>query len=308
MNDGGYMSVSPLSSNVVFCTGNLYTGSEWDIGVSHSSNGGTNWEHDTLPQGSNGLAIAYDPFDSNRVYVAGDSAYNYSDPAFLITTDLGTTWTSSHTGMTGRVWTIAADPNQSGLLYCGTYQGVFKSTNGGASWATTGFTRDTRAVVIDAATGDVYAGTYGYGVSISTDAGGTWNTMNTGLTNSSILSLDLRGGSDVTLFAGTDGGGVYRTSLPTGIAEGGKPQATSRKLALSVSPNPCHATTLIQFSTPRTASTRLTLYDASGRFVREFAPQSSSFTLRTTGLTPGAYFVRLSDGVETRTARLTVLQ
>jgi photosystem II stability/assembly factor-like uncharacterized protein len=307
MNDGGYMAVSPHSSNIVFCTGNLYPSSTWDIGVSHSSDGGTTWVHDTLTQGSNGLAIAYDPFDTNRVYVAGDSAYDYSDPAFLITTDLGATWTSSHTGMTGRVWTIAADPNQSGLLYCGTYQGVFKSTNGGATWSGTGFAHDTRALVIDAATGDVYAGTYGNGVYISTDAGATWNPLNTGLTNENVLSLDGRSGSELTLLAGTDGGGVFCTSLPTGIA-GSHSGVRGSQLALSVSPNPCHATALIRFSTPRTTSTRLTLYDASGRFVRELVPQSSWITLRTAQLTPGAYFVRLSDGVEARTARLTVLE
>jgi hypothetical protein len=292
----------------VFCTGNLYPSSAWDIGVSHSSDGGTTWVHDTLTQGSNGLAIAYDPFDTSRVYIAGDSAYSYSDAAFLITTDLGATWASSHTGLVGRVWSIAVDPNQSGVLYCGTYQGVFKSTDGGASWSTTNFSHDTRAVLIDAATGDVYAGTYGNGVYTSTDAGATWNPMNAGLANSNVLSLDLRlRGSDVTLFAGTDGGGVFRTSLLTGIA-GPRSGVRTSRLALSVSPNPCHATALIRFSTPRPASTRLTLYDASGRFVRELNPQFSSVTLRTAQLAPGAYFVRLSDGADTRTARLTVLE
>jgi photosystem II stability/assembly factor-like uncharacterized protein len=307
MNDGGYMAVSPYSSNVVFCTGNIYTGSEWNIGISHSSDGGLTWGHDTIPLGSNGFAIAFDPFDSNRVYVAGDSAYNYSCPAFLITTDLGLTWTQSHTGMTGRVWTMAVDPNQSGLLYCGTYQGIFKSTDGGANWASTGFTRDTRTLVIDPESGIIYAGTYGYGVYMSSDYGANWVAMNTGLTNSSILSLDLRSGSEVTLFAGTEGGSVFRTTLGSGIATPGS-GVRNPQFAFSVSPNPCHAATTIRFSSTLTARAMVALYDASGRFVNSWTPNSSSFTVSTAHLTPGAYFVRLTDGARTRTARLTVLE
>jgi hypothetical protein len=307
MNDGGSIAVSPHSSDVVFCTGNVYPNSVWNIGISHTSNGGLNWEHDTIPLGSNGFAVAYDPFDANRVYVAGDSAYNYSYPQFLITTDLGSTWTSSHAGMTGRVWTVAADPDQSGVLYCGTYQGIFKSLDGGASWASTGFTRDTRTMVIDAENGIIYAGTYSYGVYMSNDYGANWVAMNTGLTNTKILSLDLRSGSEVTLFAGTEGGSVFRTTLASGIASPGTP-ARGSQFAFSVSPNPCHAATTVRFSSSLTARATVALYDASGRIVNSWMPTTSSFTMNTEHLTPGAYFVRLADGARTRTARLTVLE
>ena len=306
MNDGGFMAVSPLDSNVVFCTGNVYTGSEWDIGVSHSSDGGTTWEHDTITAGSNGFAIAFDPFDSNRVYVGGDSAYNYGYPQFLITTDLGETWTASHTGMTGRIWTIAADPTHAGVLYSGTYQGVFKSTNSGASWAATGFTHDTRALVIDPTNGNtVYAGTYGSGVYITTDAGATWNPMNTGLNNNNILSLGLRSGADVTLFAGTDGGSVYRTALTTGIAG---PSPIVHRSSFTVFPDPCRELATVSFSSSLLSpNSSLSIYDASGSLVRSFKVRTSSFELRTSGLAPGTYFVRLNAGKETRTARLTIV-
>ena len=306
MNDGGYMAVSPFNSSIVFCTGNVYPGSEWNIGVSHTSDDGTTWEHDTIPLGSNGFAIAFDPFDSNRVYVGGDSAYNYSYPQLLITTDLGATWTASHTGMTGRIWTLAADPTQSGVLYSGTYQGVFKSTNSGASWAATGFTHDTRALVIDPTNGNtVYAGTYGSGVYITTDAGATWNPMNTGLNNNNILSLGLRTGAEVTLFAGTDGGSVYRTALTTGIAG---PSPIVHRSSFTVFPDPCRELATVSFSSSLLSpNSSLSIYDASGSLVRSFKVRTSSFELRTSGLAPGTYFVRLNAGKETRTARLTIV-
>ncbi|MEO0078595.1 MAG: hypothetical protein ABIK86_06330, partial [candidate division WOR-3 bacterium] len=99
------MAVSPHSSDIVFCVGNVYN-SAYFFAVSHTSDGST-FEHDTIALGSRGWAVAFDPVDPNRVYVGGDSAYNY--PCLLITTDCGTTWTMSRTGLVGAVWTIAVD-------------------------------------------------------------------------------------------------------------------------------------------------------------------------------------------------------
>ena len=73
MNDGGFMAISPFNSNIVFATGNVYNAA-YLIGVSHTSDGGTTWEHDTIDLGTRGWAVAFDGVDSNRVYVGGDSA------------------------------------------------------------------------------------------------------------------------------------------------------------------------------------------------------------------------------------------
>ena len=107
MNDGGYMAVSPLSSNIVFATGNVYNAGYF-LGITLTTDGGATWGHDTLVSATRGWAVAFDPIDSNRVYVGGDSAYSY--PALLITTDLGVTWTMSHTGLNGTVNALATVP------------------------------------------------------------------------------------------------------------------------------------------------------------------------------------------------------
>jgi len=307
MNDGGHLVISPHNSDIVFYVGNVYDAAYY-LSVSHTSDGGLNWGHDTLGlMGSNAWAVAFDPVDPNRVYVGGDSSYSYA--TLLITTDLGLTWTSSHSGLVGKVYTLLTDPYDGQLVYAGSNNGVFKSTNAGQTWSATGLTVQTRTLALDPEhTECLYAGTYGSGVYLSSDYGANWVAMNTGLTNNKILSLDLRSGSEVTLFAGTEGGSVFRTTLGSGIFEGRKPQATSRKLALSVSPNPCHAATTIRFASSLSARATVTLYDASGRFVNSWMPNSSSFTVSTAQLTPGAYFVRLTDGTQTRTARLTVLE
>ena len=301
MADGGYVAVSPHSSSIVFCVG--YVSSS--IGVSHTSDG-TTWEHDTLRMGAHGYAIAFDPVDSARVYVGGDSAS--SQPALLITTDCGATWTQSRTGLSGRVYSLAVDPNNNLVVYAGTGSGVFKSTDAGATWAATAHTQQTRSIVIDPNNSDnVFAGTYGYGVSASTDGGTTWNQMNDGLACNKVLMLALRPGAEVTLFAGTEGGSVFRTTVTTGIA-GGSPIA-NRQSSIAISPNPCRDLATISLnSSLLTPHSSLSLYDASGRLVRSLEVRTSSFELRTSSLPPGAYFVRLSTGKEARTARLTIAE
>jgi hypothetical protein len=309
MNDGGAMAVSPLNPNYVFCTGNLYPGSEWNIAISHSSDGGTTWDHDTITYGSNGLAVAFDPFDTNRVYVAGDSAYNYSYSQFLVSTDLGETWTPSHSGLRGRVWTIAADPVQSGVVYCGTYLGVYKSTDAGATWNGTALTRDTRTLVLDPTNPAVlYAGTGSDGVFTTTDGGTTWAAMNTGLGCTKILSLALRPGTGNVLFAGTDGGAVYRTDILTGVSD--RPAFDTRNSSFDITPNPCRGLASIRLNpgsldplNPRI----LSVFDAAGRRVITTPMTAAVCELNTAGLAPGNYFVRLS-GPEPRLARLTVTE
>src|SRR5512135_2323974 len=100
MNDGGFMAISALNPDIIAYTGNVYN-SAYFVGVSHSSDGGLTWEHDTIGLGSRGWAIAFDGVDTNRIYVGGDSAYSY--PCLLISTDCGSTWTMSRSGLSGTV-------------------------------------------------------------------------------------------------------------------------------------------------------------------------------------------------------------
>ncbi len=56
---------------------------------------------------------------------------------------------------------------------------------------------------------NTFAGTKGSGVFLSTDHGGNWTAVNTGLTNKNIEALAVNGSN---LFAGTWGGGVFRST------------------------------------------------------------------------------------------------
>jgi len=304
MNDGGFMALSPLNSGIIIYTGNVYD-SGYFVGVSHSSDGGVTWEHDTIGLGSRGWAVAFDGVDTNRVYVGGDSAYSY--PCLLISTDLGATWTMSRTGLSGTVNVLMTIPGDGQLVYAGTNSGLFISTDAGASWEPTSLTRSVRTLICDPGNEEkIFAGTYGYGVYASTDGGMTWGQMNDGLTCNKVLSLALRAGTENTIYAGTEGGSVFKTTLAAGVSS--PSSLVPRPSSLVVSPNPCRELATIRVNSSLVSpQSSLSIYDASGRLVRMLQVHATSILVRTSDLEPGAYFIRLKSGHETHTSRLVIL-
>ncbi|MBI4577995.1 MAG: hypothetical protein HY722_17170, partial [Planctomycetes bacterium] len=99
--------------------------------------------------------------------------------------------------------------------FAGTYEsGLFKTTDGGASWsaANTGLTSTiVRALAIDpSAPSTLYAGTVG-GVFKTTDGGAGWSAANAGLTSAFVRALVIDPSAPSTVYAGTEYGGVYKT-------------------------------------------------------------------------------------------------
>src|SRR5438094_875201 len=91
-------------------------------------------------------------------------------------------WTSNRPDG-GPVYTLALHPQTATTVYAGTCGGgVFKSTDGGATWSASGLTdASVLALALDPQTPTtLYAGTYGGGVFKSTDGGTTWSAMNAG--------------------------------------------------------------------------------------------------------------------------------
>src|SRR5438477_10530431 len=103
---------------------------------------------------------------------------------------------------------LVVDPSAPSTLYAGTGGGVFKTTDGGASWTAinTGLTSaflTVYALAVDPSKpGTLYAGTNGLGIFKTTDGGASWTAANTGLIAPwvSALALDSALG---TLYAGT---------------------------------------------------------------------------------------------------------
>src|SRR5262249_24543976 len=111
---------------------------------------------------------------------------------------------------------LVEDPTSPITVYVGTLGGgVFKTTNAGDTWAASGLDGlKIRALVRDPTPpATIYAGVENDpaaasgGVFSSQDGGTTWTPIDTGLTNKKVQALALDGS---TLYAGTDGGGVFQ--------------------------------------------------------------------------------------------------
>jgi photosystem II stability/assembly factor-like uncharacterized protein len=91
---------------------------------------------------------------------------------------------------------FAIDPSDPQVLYVGLYGGgVYKTTDGGASWNPTAAT--------------LYAGTDDDGVYKTTDGGGTWTHLPGGLDANEVLALAVDPAHPRTVYAGGYLGGVH---------------------------------------------------------------------------------------------------
>lgn len=158
-------------------------------------------------------------------------------------------WTPASTGLplyTGSatshhsVLALAMDPTNRNVLYAAanpffdnsSFAGnVYKTTNGGASWAVAGTGlagQDIRALLVDPSNSlRVYAASGGSalnpgGVFVSEDGGATWNSISAGLplTSATALALDNSTPATPTLYAGSRTGVYAYTRVPDGDGDG----------------------------------------------------------------------------------------
>jgi len=112
--------------------------------VWYTKDGGANWTNVTknikdLPPWGTVARIEPSHFDAGTAYVCVDlHLMDNRDPYIYKTADFGKTWTRISDTLPkhslGYVRTVAEDPNQKGLLFAGTGNGLFYSTDDGAHW------------------------------------------------------------------------------------------------------------------------------------------------------------------------------
>jgi photosystem II stability/assembly factor-like uncharacterized protein len=198
-------------------------------GVFKSANGGRTWRPQDLSR-SRVDELAMAPADPKTLYVG-------TARGVFKTTDGGASWEATSADLLpaketaerrqhrldeGYVYALVVDRRDPDIVYAGTWEkGVFKTTDGGASWRSVGL-GSVNTLALDPRDPDtIYAGAVGAavgagsplhrtGVFKSSDGGASWQPVGLQGTNVAALALDPQ--HPKTVYAGTDEKGVVKST------------------------------------------------------------------------------------------------
>ena len=188
---------------------NVYYAGAASGGIFKSTDGGVHWTpiFDGQPVSSIG-ALAVAPSDANVVYAGTGEPFIRSNISvgwgMFKSTDAGRSWTRAGLENTGRIARVIVHPTNPDVVYAASLghaygpqpeRGIYRSTNGGASWERVLFVNDSVGasdLMMDPTNPRIlYAGTWqieihtwgrtsggaGSGIWKSTDAGSTWRRL-----------------------------------------------------------------------------------------------------------------------------------
>ncbi len=189
------------------------------MGVFESKNAGERWvkKMDGMKEVLMVVTLGLDPLHPSVMY-AGTSGGVYK------TTNQGAHWVQVNAGLvpegmvkTSRalgVTSVQVDPFAPGTVYAATLAGLYKTTDGAASWVRIGESLQDQmivAMVLDRARPGVIYLAGRDGIHRSEDGGRSWVSLNEGLTTTNIRSLAQSATDAKVFYAGTNGSGLYKS-------------------------------------------------------------------------------------------------
>lgn len=293
-------------------TGGLWTPVSGDL----STNSGALVNYNTIS------AVAISNADSN-LFLAGTD-----DGKVWRSQNAGGAWEDITAGLPGRYVTrVAADPLDPQVVYA-TFSGfgqdlhdprVFRSVDRGSNWSSiNGNLPDAPVndlVVDPVVAGTLYAGT-DLGVYVTRNLGQTWTPLGGVMPIQPVWDLELHAASR-KLYAFTHGRSAWVLDLSTVSLSVPRTQSASRLDLSTPAPNPARGAARLAVSLAARAQVSVIVFDAAGRQVRVLARgvfESGRHMLawdtrdeRGARARAGVYFVRASDGSQTRMQRLVLV-
>jgi photosystem II stability/assembly factor-like uncharacterized protein len=210
------IAVDPTTPTTVYvggfgiCYAMCYPG-----GAAKSTDGGATWV--ALTGLSGAYAFAIDPASPNTVYAAAGGLFK--------TTDGGQTWTELNiAGLTNPfVVSVVLNPSRPSVLYAAANSTVYKSTDGGNSWAlaATGLTASVNGLALALSNPSVLYAATNAGMFLTSNGGSSWAA--TGLTQYNLTSVAVDPRNAAVAYAvnsnvgGTDGFVTKINPLGTGL-------------------------------------------------------------------------------------------
>ncbi|HJT19922.1 MAG TPA: hypothetical protein VJ746_05605 [Nitrospira sp.] len=189
------------------------------MGVFETKNGGENWtkKMEGMKEVLMVVSLCMDPTrpsvlyagTSGGVYKSVDQAAHWQKvnnglvPADMVKTSRALNVTSIHVD--------AFDPD---TVYAATLAGLYKTTNGGKSWARIAESLQDQmiiAMLLDRTKEGVLYIAGRDGVHRSEDGGATWKTMNNGFATTNVRAIAQSATDPKLFYAGTNGSGLYRS-------------------------------------------------------------------------------------------------
>ena len=292
--------------------GYKYTSPNYMAVVSQSTNSGATWTRHTLYSGTvygYVRAIAVDPGDTDKVYALG-----YENSAFTLyyTTNGGSSWSSiTPAGYSGTPYDLMVDPADPSHLAAATSSGLYHSTNGGANWSkvTSSFSTSYSLYQSGVLGGLVICTTSGIWIWYDWVGAPVYFGEDPGIPSVQCV-IDT---PENYLLAGTLGASVWRSYCGTSTDhEYGAVQGFS---PVTVSPNPAtgQMTAAVTFSIPSPGHTSVSVYDVTGRIVRELASGhmetgTHQLSLPAESMQSGVYFAVVRTGDTVLSGRFVIAE
>ena len=223
-------NMSPLGCNAITVNPNdsdniivAFAGSFGGGAVWVTDNGGTSWTNRSA--GLPGNPMNDVEHDGSRILVCGGMAYGSQEVGLYASSNNGQTWTALHDGTWASLFIndVEIDAADANTLYVAARGGIFKSTDGGASWdigvGSTGALMVNSIRLDPGSSTNLFLGASSAAVWRSTDAAGLFLPSSAGIGQLSVYSV-ASNPYDINelaiAFQGLNDGGLY-TSLNGGL-------------------------------------------------------------------------------------------
>jgi len=158
----------------------------------------------------------------------------------------------------------------------------------------------------------LFAGTDA-GVYYTTNLGGTWNAVGTGLPNAPVFDINYHHPSK-TLVAGTHGRSLFSIDVTEIVVGVQNISSIAESYSLSQNyPNPFNPVSKIKFSIPSSGNVKISVYDVSGKEVRVLLNErkdTGTYEMDFNGfnLSSGVYFYTIESGEFKETKRMMLVK